>query len=362
MPLPRTKEDMKDAVEGLIHYLSDFHDRENPEKNRKAIESAIASSLGFRSMDNLLSSPEWPPQYDERKAEEELRQNLKPFMGGYSREEHVIDRMFGFAPNEDDPASIIAQARSSAGFESIRNGRHPLTSDKGKGGVFLLPGPVEGMTATASVNMHMSETNTLRIVEFHHALQDEDGELAACCWGTAFFPLTFMVSDSNAIYGADETSDDDVRLVTSIVTEHPGFFEELTGIMHLDGLEVRSDLRGKGLATSLLAGVRYDMERRYPRLHGFGHSPERAAGDHPSQRVPAGLVDDVRRQTIEILAKICGNIGTRLVIYGQLPERGSLQTLIDVTLAARGGEPGMGTDLSEEQLEAIRFRSMEEGE
>ena len=356
MPLPSSFEAMEEAMVVVRKYVSD-HMHRAWDGNTAALDDAIARAIGYTDRHALAKTGAWPPATSsEEDLESAIKHEMAPFTGGYGTIEDIIDHLLGFPPNSTNASEILRLARPSSSFAMIERGVHPLTDNEGRGGVFLLETPIDGMTGLAKITAHYTDTNTLRIIEYHHGLYDDDGRLAACIWGTAFVSLRLYVSDRQAIYGSDETSDDDVALVTSIVSTHPGFFNEGNGIMHLDGVEVRPDLRGKGLATAVMAEGYRDMRRRYPRITSIGHSPERVRKTQPSHRVESETLKDVEHLVTSILTSITQSMDVPLDIYGQLPPRGRLQTMMDVALVERGGEPGMGTDLSEEELTEIQKR------
>lgn len=363
MPTPRTLDQAKHAAKKLREALP--QPMGEPEVKLAAAQAMVALALGYASwpeLSRLIGSTPAPSDGDVEKA---LRSAIAARYAEADEEEIVeaLEVLTGGGPDVQTGTEALRLARPSAAFSKIAAGVHPLVGDQhwARHGTLRIDGGPGGLTGRCMVHAHSSETGTLRIVDLSFEAHDDAG-LAAALWGTLFVPYDIGLEDHDAIMGADETSDDDVQVITSLVSAMPGFFEDGTGVLHLDGVEVRPDRRRQGIGSAILRTALLDLQRRWASVGSVVHSPERAGAGQPSFRV----VDDARRQVAESVAAfiegVAGGCDMHAGVIGMMPTRGRLQTLMDVDLVMRGGEPGMGVEIDEDELETRLYGRRNTGE
>lgn len=342
-------EDAKAAAKRLQNTVGD-----GPGKPKLAvIQGMLGRTLGYKSWEDLTARFDAATLPSEEAIEAALRKEVEEHCHAYDERTYsdAIDAVLGAMAPDLSAEDVLMQAPASTGFRSMMKGTHPLIGvpREGRYGRIKLEGNHSHLDAYCFINAHFSETRTIRVVDLSYEVHDEQG-LAACLWGTAFVPYG-PIDDHEAIDGADEASDDDVRVITSVVADNPGFFEDGEGLLVMDGIETRQDQRRKELATSLLITALNDLEQRWPSLGLIAIAPERIAENQPSHRVPPDVRNEVEAIVFGMIDSVANEMGLEAVSIRMLPERGRLQTLADVHMVLNGGEPGIGTHLAEEELE-----------
>lgn len=252
----------------------------------------------------------------------------------------------------------IRSARPSITLLAAEHGWFP-----GLGGVLGAKAPrggsrrIDGMPVKVDVrkSWEQPEELGLYVVDGAWHLSDANG-IAAIVHGVGYVPA-WDLDDSEAVLAADAESDSDADTVSAIVTEDPDAFMMEGAVFHLRGIEVRPDLRGRGIARKLLIAAMTDIgARRKTEVITLSYDPEELLAGKPARRVTPAIAEELPQTISHIMDAILIETDIeRLEV--SIETTTDAQNMMRIGHLVSGGALGDEERLSPEQAEMRLMRS-----
>ena len=199
---------------------------------------------------------------------------------------------------------------------------------------------IDGRIVEAQVVRNDDEGTGLRVIDAAYVLREPaTREVVAVLVASGYMPR-WDLSDHEAVMSADVESDMDASTVSGIVEATPDIFEEADGVVHVRSLEVRTDLRRRGIAKALVGAAIADLGKRYDvHVAALSHDPDDLLDHMPAMHSRGHVRDEVRALAGAMMSTIALAHGIDSISI-QDDEVTPDQALVRLGHLLEGGSPG----------------------